>query len=184
MKQFTFALLGTCVIVLSSFVQINSKLVSKNGHINFFSHTDVEDITADNYKVTSTLDTSTGEVVYSVPMQSFEFEKALMQKHFNSEKYLNTTVYPKSKFKGTITNLSSINFSKDGTYPATVQGDLTIKEITKPITEQGTITITSGKIHVDCKMKILLSDYNINFTEGKPSTNIAKTIDLTINSDY
>jgi len=31
----------------------------------------------------STLDSKTGEMVFSVPIQSFEFEKSMMQKHFS-----------------------------------------------------------------------------------------------------
>ena len=83
------------VIILLAFVAFaftteETKLVNKTGHMHFYSHTDVEDITADNYKVVSTLNPSTGDVVVSVPMQAFEFEKALMQKHYNSPKFLDT----------------------------------------------------------------------------------------------
>lgn len=171
-------------LILAAFKANEGKLVNKNSHINIYSHTDVEDISADNYKAVSTIDPSTGEVVFSVPMQSFEFKKALMQKHFNSEKFLDTKTYPKAKFKGKITNLSSINFSKDGTYNATVNGELTIKDITNPVTEKGTITVNAGKVSIDTKMKITLSDYKIAFEKGKPSTNIAKTVDATIKAEY
>jgi polyisoprenoid-binding protein YceI len=184
MKKLSLLLIATAFVTLTAFVQADNKLISTASHISFYSHTDAEDITADNYKATSTLDKTTGDVVYSVPMQSFEFKKALMQKHFNSEKFLNTKAFPKSKFKGAITNISAVNFTKDGQYPVTVKGDLTIKDVTKPVTEQGTITITNGKVHVDCKMSIVLADYNISLTDGKPSTNVAKTVDITINSDY
>ena len=39
------------VAISTAFAPAESKLVSKKGHINFFSHTAVEDISADNYKV-------------------------------------------------------------------------------------------------------------------------------------
>ncbi|MBK7683931.1 MAG: YceI family protein [Bacteroidetes bacterium] len=84
-------------------------------------------------------------MVYSVPMQSFEFEKALMQKHFNSGDFLNTKKFPKAKFVGKITNLSNINFTKDGTYPATASGELTIKDISKSVSEKGTILLRMAK---------------------------------------
>ena len=80
---FVFAVAGF-VAITTAFTPLNGKLVSKTGHISFFSHTAVEDITANNYKVVSTIDLSSGEVVFSVPMQSFEFEKAKMQQHYNS----------------------------------------------------------------------------------------------------
>lgn len=76
MKKLTYLfLVPVAILSLLAFRPVSGKLVSKNAHINFLSHTTLEDITANNYKVVSTLETTTGDVVYSVPMQSFEFEK-------------------------------------------------------------------------------------------------------------
>jgi len=186
MKKITLLFLSAGIIVFSAFTLATGKWVSKAAHVNFFSHTDAEDIKADNYKVVSTLDQATGEIVYSVPMQSFEFEKALMQKHFNSDKFLDTKTYPKAKFKGKITNLSEINFSKDGTYNTTVTGEMTIKATTKTVTEKGTITISGSatKVSAKTKFKIVLADYGVAFEKGKPASNISKTVDVTVNAEY
>ena len=59
------------------------KYFTRDGHIKFFSSTPVEDIEADNYKVTSVLDETTGKVEFAANMKSSEFEKALMEEHFN-----------------------------------------------------------------------------------------------------
>jgi len=185
MKKTILSIVIVAIIaVTSSFTPIASKLISKKGHVNFFSHTAVEDISADNYKLVSTLETETGELIYTVPMQSFEFEKSMMQKHFNSDKFLDTKEYPKSKFKGAITNLSEIDFGSDGEYAALVSGDLTIHGVTKAVTENATITISGGTITVDVVMDITLADYSIAFKKGKPSTNIAKTVKTTIKAVY
>jgi len=186
MKQlfFTIAVTGLLAVTSAFTIPTVSKLVSKTGHINFFSHTVLEDISADNYKVVSTLDTGTGEVVYSVPMQSFEFEKALMQKHYNSAKFLDTKQFPKAKFKGKITNLTDINFEQDGSYSATITGEMTLHGVTKLINETATISVVGGTITVETKMQLTLADYNISFKKGKPSTNIAKTIAVTSKSVY
>ena len=178
-----FAVAGFTFIA-SAFSPAGEKLVSKAGHISFYSHTDVEDISANNYKVVSTINTTSGEVVFSVPMQAFEFEKALMQKHYNSPKFLDTKTYPKAKLKGTITNLSEINFQKDGTYNAIVKGDLELHGVTKPITEKGTITVSGNQVSIDAKMEITLEDYKIAFEKGKPSTNIAKTVEVIIKAEH
>lgn len=183
-KTFLSVLAIGLVAITTAFAPAGGKLISKTGHISFFSHTDVEDITADNYKVVSTINTETGEVVFSVPMQAFEFEKSLMQKHYNSPKFLDTKAFPKSKFKGKITNLSEINFSKDGVYNATVKGELELHGIKKTITEKGSITIAGDKATVDLKMNITLADYEIAFEKGKPSTNIAKTIEVTVKAEH
>ena len=178
-------ILSLAIIVLTTaFSPIGSKLVSKTGHVNFFSHTAVEDITADNYKLVSTLETETGELIYSVPMQSFEFEKSMMQKHFNSDKFLDTKAFPKAKFKGMITNLSDIDFKTDGKYNANVSGDLTIHGETNTITENATITVVGSTITVDVVMNITLADYGIAFEKGKPSKNIAKTVKASIKAVY
>jgi len=184
MKKSAVVLFAIATLATLAFKPIPSKLVSRDAHIHFFSHTSLEDISSDNYKVVSTLNPESGELVFSVPMQSFEFEKALMQKHFNSKDFLDTKKYPKSKFTGKIDNLSDINFSKDGTYYATATGEMTIKEITKPVKAKGTITVTGGKVSLNSKMNLTLSDYKITFSKGKPSTNVAKTIEITTNSVY
>ena len=141
MKNTLYSLAAICLVTLFAFAPPGGKLTSKNVHVNFFSHTEVEDIKADNYKAVSTLDTATGKIIFSVPMQSFEFEKSMMQKHFNGEKFLNTQTYPKAKLIGNITNLSDIDFTKDGVYKANVTGKLTIKDVTKEVKEKGTVTV-------------------------------------------
>ena len=184
MKKIILSLAVVTVLLTSAFNPIVGKLASKTGHVNFFSHTAIEDITADNYKVVSTLETTTGQLIYSIPMQSFEFEKSKMQQHFNSNKFLDTKQFPKSKFKGMITNLNDINFEVDGSYTANVTGNLTIHGETKSLTEMATITVASGVVTVDVVMDITLEDYKIAFEKGKPSTNIAKTVKATIKTVY
>lgn len=172
------------LVVMSSFRSGGEKVITKTGHISIFSHTAAEDINANNYKVTSTLEPSSGVMVFSVPMQGFEFEKSTMQKHFNSPKFLDTKQFPKAKFKGAITNMGAVTLTKDGTYNVTVKGDLTMHGITKSISEKGTITVKGGAITATSKFKLVLADYKIAFEKGKPSTNIAKEIELTIKMDY
>ncbi|PKP01902.1 MAG: YceI family protein [Bacteroidetes bacterium HGW-Bacteroidetes-9] len=169
---------------LTAHSQTSGKLVSDKTQIGFYSHTSVEDIQANNNTSVSTINTTTGDVVFSVPMQGFEFEKALMQQHFNSDKFLDTKTFPKSKLKGKITNLSSVNFAKDGTYPATVEGEMTIKGVTNPFTSTGTITVKGNKTEVQSKFNITLADYSITFVKGKPSSNIAKTVEVTVHAEY
>ncbi len=177
-------LLSVLFLVSAAFTSPASKWISQKTHVHFFSHTEVEDIEANNFKSVSTLDPTTGDVVFSVPMQSFEFEKSLMQKHFNAKKFLNTKQFPKAKFKGKITNLPEINFSKDGTYTAMVEGDMTIKDKTNKVKTKGSVTVKGNTISIESKFPLTLADYGIAFEDGKPSTNIAKTIDITIKADY
>lgn len=161
-----------------------AKLVSSKSHIKFFSTTPAENTQANNTTAVSTINRTTDEIVFSVPMQGFEFEKVLMQKHFNSKNFLNTKEFPKAKLKGKITNLDKVNFAANGTYEAYVEGELTIKGVTKPVKEKGSFTVKGGKVDVNSKFNIALADYGITFVKGKPASNIAKTVEVTIQAEY
>lgn len=159
------------------------KLTTKTGHAHFLSKTSIEDIEANNYKVISTVN-PTGSMVFSVPMQSFEFANATMQKHYNSKKFLDTKQFPKSTFKGKIADLSAVNFKKDGSYEVKVPGKLTLHGVTKDIIGSGTIIVKDGKVSAKSTFDLTLADYNIVFEKGKPSSNIAKTITINIHVKY
>jgi polyisoprenoid-binding protein YceI len=184
MKKLMYVIIPVLFFALVAFSSTPGKLISKNVHVSFFSHTAVEDITANNYKVLSTIDPTTGAAVFSVPMQSFEFEKALMQEHFNGKDFLNTKTFPKAKFTGKIVNLADVDFDKDGSYEAIVKGELTIKETAKPVEAKGTITVKGRAVIVRTKFNIVLADYGITFKKGKPSTNVAKEVEATVDAEY
>ncbi|MGC9344534.1 MAG: YceI family protein, partial [Bacteroidales bacterium] len=138
-KSIVLSLAAIIITGTTLWGQDSEKLVSDRIQIKFFSSTPAEDIEAFNTASVSTINKVTGEVVFSVPMQGFEFEKSLMQKHFNSDKFLDTKTYPKAKLTGKIINTEAVDFSKDGSYQATVEGELTLKGVTNSIKEKGTI---------------------------------------------
>ena len=162
----------------SSMIYGQGKYFSRNGQIRFFSDAKIEQIEAKNNKVSSALDASTGKIEFIALIRSFQFEKALMQEHFN-ENYMESAKYPKATFSGTITNLSNIQFDKDGTYKATVSGKLTMHGVTKDITANGTIKVSKGSIEVQSVIKTLLSDYNIKIP-AVVKDQIAKEVEVTI----
>lgn len=180
-------LLSAAVLLFSiaAFGQTTEKHISSKSHIKFFSTTPVEDIEANNYASVSTINTTTGDVVFSVPMQSFEFEKAMMQKHFNNKHFLETNIYPKSKLKGKITNLPDIDFSKDGKYGANFVGEITIKDKTQNLKDSGTITVSGSSVNLDTTFDLTLADFGISFDEGEMvSKKIAKSVAITVKSEY
>src|SRR6185503_16800139 len=123
MKKMQFITVG--LFLLLSFNLPAQKYYTKSGKISFFSSTPLEDISAINKSVVCLLNTKTGDLQFAALMKGFEFKKALMQEHFNSE-YAQSNKYPKSEFKGQITNNSEIKYTTNGTYPAKVKGKLTI----------------------------------------------------------
>jgi polyisoprenoid-binding protein YceI len=155
------------------------KYMTKTGNIRFYSETPMEKIEANNNQVNAAMDSQTGDLVFKVLIMSFQFEKALMQEHFN-ENYMESEKYPNAIFKGKITNLASIDFKKEGTYEATIEGDLTIHNVTNKISEKGTITIKPGeKIGGYSKFNIKPADYGIKIP-GAVIKNIAEFIEVTI----
>lgn len=183
-KTVKSAILGVTAIALFAFAPAVSKFTTTKTHIKFFSTTTAENIEAHNYKSVSTIDTKSGDVVFSVPMQSFEFEKALMQKHYNSPKFLDTKQFPKAKLIAKITNLNEVNFEKDGTYTAHIKGTLELHGKTNGINEKATIKVSGSTYTVNSKFNITLADYEVAFEKGKPSTNIAKTVEVTVEAEY
>jgi len=166
-------------LVLSANAQ---KYMTKNGFIGFYSHTPMEDIKADNNQVAGVLDTSTGEMVFQALIKSFHFDRALMEEHFN-ENYMESEKFPKSSFKGKITNLSAVNFSKNGTYDVTVEGDLTIRDATNKISTKGTIEVMTGGINANSKFNIVPEDYKIKIP-GVVREKIDKNLEVTVTMKY
>jgi len=166
-------------IVLAANAQ---KFITKNGYIGFFSHTVMEDIKGDNNQVVGVLDTSTGEMVFQALIKSFHFDRALMEEHFN-ENYMESDKIPKSVFKGKITNLSAVDFTKNGTYDVTVEGDLTIHDVTNKISTKGTIEVVTGGINANAKFKIVPEDYKIAIP-GVVREKINKDLEVTVTMKY
>ncbi len=179
MKQFLVAAFAMVVLSQAGLAQ---KYYTKNGTISFFSSTSMEDIKADNNQVMSVLNAQTGELQFSVIVKSFHFKKALMEEHFN-ENYMESDKFPKSSFKGTVADISKVNFTKDGSYPVTVSGDLTIHGVTKNVTTPGTISVEGGKIKGKAVFKVALADYNITVPK-LVEKNLSKTIEITVDCLY
>ncbi len=179
MKRNTMLVLALFTVYVNCTAQL---YFTKNGRASFFSTTLMEDINADNNQVISIINTSTGDIQFSLLNNAFHFKKALMEEHFNAD-YIESAKYPKSAFKGTIANISSINFITDGIYKVTVSGSLSIHGITKIISVPGTITIKSGNISASSTFKVKVKDYNISIPAAVKN-NIAADIELTISCNY
>jgi len=163
---------------------ISQKYMTKNGHIKFYSETPVETIEAHNVQVNSALDISTGDFVFKVLMKSFEFEKALMQEHFN-ENYVESDKYPNAMFKGKVQNIDEMDFSKPGEFDAVVDGELTIHGVTQEIHEIGLFKVTGEKVKAEATFILKPEDYKIkipNTVINKIAEEIEITVDISLNA--
>lgn len=171
------------VFAVSSIMASAQLVVTKTGKISFFGRSKIENIDAVNNEVNSIINTQTGDIVFTLLMKSFHFERALMEEHFN-ENYVESSKYPKSSFKGKITNLTEINFSADGKYKAKVEGELTIHGVTQKVKADGFITVAGGKISASSqKFEIKLKDYNISIP-SLVKDKISEDIDIVVDCRY
>ena len=176
-------LLLIAVISLASLNATQAQtFLTKNGKISFFSKTSMENIEAVNNQAMSVLDTKSGSLQFSVQITGFLFKKALMQEHFN-EDYMESGKYPRATFKGTITDISKVDFTKDGNYAVNVTGNLTLHNVTNKVTVPGTIAIAGGKINATSTFNVLVADYKIDIPKVVQN-NISKSIEIKVDCNY
>lgn len=117
----------------------------------------------------------TGSVNITIDTKSVDTGSDLFNQHIQAADFLDTANFPTATFKST-----AVKF--DGDKPVSVEGDLTLKGVTKPVT----LTITSFKagenmmkkqaIGADATAKIKRSDFNM----GKYVPNVSDDVTLTI----
>ncbi len=170
------------ILIMIASAAFCQKYISKTGHIWFYSQTPMEEIEAHNRQCVSLLNINSGELAFNLLIKSFEFKRKLMQEHFN-ENYMESDKIPKASFKGKITNLDKISFTKDGEYVAEITGTITIHGVSKPITTTGSIDVKEGIISAKAKFQLIPKDYDIqipSIVENK----IAKAMDVTVELTY
>ena len=163
--------------------EINAqKYFTRGGEITFVSEAPLENIEAKNSKAMSVIDISTGKMEWGVLIRAFQFEKALMQVHFN-ENYMDSANHPKATFKGFITNIESVDFKTSGTYTADIEGIMNIKGEEKEMTASGVFEVSDEGISGITSFALSLSDFNIEIP-GVVKDNIAKDVEVTIRANY
>jgi polyisoprenoid-binding protein YceI len=167
------------VLVCFGFSARSQKYTLEKSLVIFFSDATIEDIRAENIRASSIFNISTGEVVFSVPISDFEFEKELMKEHFN-EKYLETEKFPRAIFQGKFLNVKS---DQIGEQVVNASGKLTIHGVTKAVNFPGTLDITPNQIIARSKFMIRLEDYKIKIPQ-LVWQNIAEEVEVTVEFYY
>lgn len=83
-------------------------------------------------KVVYDADGESGSVDVTIDMKSVDTGNPMFNEHIQGPDFLDTTNYPTATFKST-----AVRFARG--YPASIDGNLTIKGVTKPVT----LTVTS-----------------------------------------
>lgn len=170
----------TLLICIAFTVDLYSqKYKSIASGIKFYSEAPVENIEAFNQDGQSAINLETGEIVFSIPINSFIFEKSLMQEHFN-ENYLESEKYPKATFRGVI---SGFDIKNTVWQQAFAQGKMILHGIEKDFSCEGKIRIENSQLKIETKFPIQLKDYKIKIPKVV-FYNIAEIVDVTVNFDY
>lgn len=151
-------LLFLLVCVLSLGKVRAQNYVSKDLRIGIFSSTPLEDIKAVSDRGTGVIISKTREVVVQLFVKTLEFDRKLMQEHFN-ENYIESDKYPLAKFKGVLD--PAVDFSKDGDYTVNVSGVLSLHGVDQQRTIPCKITIRTGVLSVDTQFKVACVDHKI-----------------------
>lgn len=149
------------MLVVLLLVHLNAdaqNFVSKNIRIGLFSSTPLEDIRAVSDNGNAVLVAKTREIVVQLAVKTLEFDRKLMQEHFN-ENYIESDKYPYAKFKGLIDQ--PIDFTKNGDYAVTVTGVLSVHGVDKKRTIPGKVSINNGVIQISTVFKVACVDHDI-----------------------
>ena len=141
---------------VSSFSQI---YMTRNGRISFYSSTEKETINAVNNQAYAVIDAGKKNIAFTLLMKGFQFEKELMQEHFN-ENYAESDKYPKASFNGAYTG--DVNTAKDGVYNVVAKGNLTLHGVTKAVEAPATIEVKNNTMAGKAEFKVKPEDYGIS----------------------
>ncbi|WP_010520848.1 YceI family protein [Aquimarina agarivorans] len=173
-----------CLLLLiplwfTSFSIKGDKYICRNGKVTFFSYATSENIKAENDQVLSLFEPETKKIAVSILMRAFQFEKSLMQEHFN-DSYIESDIYPKATFEGVV-----LNFDKDlsGTQTKIINGDFTLRGISKPIKIKADITKKSNTYEIIGETELNVKDYKIKVPQIL-ANRIAQTVKISFNFKY
>lgn len=148
--------------------------------VDFFSSAPVEDIHALSKKGISVLNSGSGEISFSIDMQTFEFRKALMQEHFN-ENFVESHKYPKATFRGNIQDF--IDLSKDGEHEIMLVGTLEVHGKTKKRKIPAQLKVSNDQIYLYSKFDVACEDHDIKIPKILWK-NIAEVVQVEVKANY
>ena len=168
-----------CLALIHPHMAYSQLYSTRAGFVGFYSKTALEDIKAENNQVYAIIDAGKQNLAFQLLLKGFVFTKELMQEHFN-ENYVESDKYPKASFSGAYTG--NVQLNKDGVYPVTVKGNLSLHNATKAVEVPATIEVKNGHLLGQAEFKVKPEDFNISI----PSVvrdKIDKEITVKVNID-
>lgn len=176
------SIIAVLFIALTSFTTLQgdryaNSYISKNGKIHFFSATPVENIEATSGNALCVFNTETMKLNAKVKMESFRFEKKLMEEHFN-ENYMETEKYPDGVLDAVITD--KVDFTKEGNHNVNLHGTFEIHGVKQERDIKGVLTVKNGMpAMATAKFDVKLADHKIKIPKAVVM-NIAEVITIDV----
>nr|WP_314897300.1 YceI family protein [uncultured Flavobacterium sp.] len=156
MKKITLLFL----IFIATTTIAQEKMVTDKGIINFEASVPFfEEVKAINQKTYCVLVTKTGEITCWAIIKNFQFERNLMEEHFNKN-YMQSHRFPKATFKGIIEkfDLKKINSTAN---EYLIKGKITMHGKSKKIIVIGTIKKGAQGIELISNFPLNTDDFKI-----------------------
>ena len=169
----------TALIVCITSISWAQKYKSVDSSVSFFSSATIEDLSAVTTKGSSIINLENSELAFSIPINTFEFEKSLMQEHFN-EKYMESDKYPKSTFVGVF---SGFDIGKQGKQQTKAEGELIIHGVKKNVSATGWMEYKDEAILLESSFDVKLEDYKVKIPKLLWQ-NIAEQVKVNIKFEY
>ena len=165
-------------------ISAQSKYITKTGNLTFeASMPAFEEVKANNKTVTAILNTDNGQFAALAFIKAFRFKNALMEEHFN-ENYAESDDFPKSKFKGEISNLDLNNLSETNS-EYSYSGTLEFHGKTKKLENQKiTIQKKDDQIILSGEFTVNVDDFAIEIpsvVKNKLSKDVSVTFQFQLN---
>ncbi|MBP6181381.1 YceI family protein [Flavobacterium sp.] len=156
MKKITLLFL----IFIANTVIAQEKISTDKGILNFEASVPFfEEVKAINKKASCVLITKTGEITCFVFIKNFQFERSLMEEHFNAN-YMQSHRYPKAIFKGKIEKFDFKNIASNAT-EYQITGKITMHGKSKKVIVTGIIKKGAQGIELISNFPLNTDDFKI-----------------------
>lgn len=174
MKNILVTTILSLLILGSTMAQ--NRLMDRKGTASFFSEAPLENIEATNTEVVGAMDLDKGTLAVSMLMKGFHFDNSLMEEHFN-ENYVESDQFPKANFQGKINNFSNLDFSKNGTFEAEVEGTIEIHGVKQPLKTTVKFDNSAKGLVANTIFELKVADFDIEVPK-LVIKNIAEVVDV------
>src|SRR5437764_5051602 len=129
-------------------------------------------------------DFSNAKITFTAEVNSINTDNEMRDNHLKSDDFLNAAKFPQMKFVST-------SFTPKGDNKYKLVGNLTIRDVTKPVTfdvKYGGTVVAMGGTHAGFKAttKIDRFDYNLKWSKTTEAGGLVagKDVEITINADF